>query len=91
MPASGSRDDLFLTSNPETTISSLTAFTADLSTLWMTKPLCRPTMTALRKYGAEQRGEVYWGDTDEMTKLSFDHRTLQSSGSFGHICQRSER
>lgn len=25
------------------------------------------------KYGAEQRGEVYWGDTDEMTKLSFDH------------------
>lgn len=25
------------------------------------------------KYGTEQRGEVYWGDTDEMTKLSFEN------------------
>lgn len=25
------------------------------------------------KYGAELRGETYWGDTDQMTKLSFDN------------------
>ncbi len=26
----------------------------------------------VEKYAAEERGEVYWGDTDRMTKISFD-------------------
>ena len=26
----------------------------------------------VEKYACEQRGETYWGDTDEMTQVSFD-------------------